>query len=116
MTKTYHLKTISEYHRFNELPKPEHPLISVIKFEDIKRIPIIGTTSVINDFYTVALKNNFKGKLRYGQQDLDFDEGVMHFMSPKQVLTFDVIEGNVLKHSGWFITHPSRFYVEYIFS
>ena len=102
-----HLKTISDYHRFNELPKPEHPLISVVKFEDMKRIPSIGTTSIINEFYTIALKNNFKGKLRYGQQDLDFDEGVMHFMSPKQVLTFDVMEGEVLKHSGWLlIIHP----------
>lgn len=103
----FHIKTISQYHRFNELPKPEHPLISVVKFEDIKRIPIIGTTSIINNFFTIALKNNFKGKLRYGQQDLDFDEGVMHFMSPKQILTFDVTEGNILKHSGWLLLiHP----------
>ncbi len=103
----FHIKTISQYHRFNELPKPEHPLISVVKFEDIKRIPSIGTTSIINNFFTIALKNNFKGKLRYGQQDLDFDEGVMHFMSPKQVLTFDVTEGNILKHSGWLLLiHP----------
>lgn len=103
----FHIKTISQYHRFNELPKPEHPLISVVRFEDIKRIPSIGTTSIINNFFTIALKNNFKGKLRYGQQDLDFDEGVMHFMSPKQVLTFDVTEGNILKHSGWLLLiHP----------
>lgn len=34
-----HIKTISEYHRFMELAKPEHPLISVIKFEEIKRHP-----------------------------------------------------------------------------
>ena len=102
-----YLKTISEYHRFNELPKPQHPLISVIKFEDIKRVPRVGTTSIINNFYTVALKNNFKGKLKYGQQDMDFDEGVLHFMSPKQVLTFEVKENEILKHSGWLLLiHP----------
>ena len=101
------IKTISEYHRFNELPKPQHPLISVVKFEDIRRIPTIGTTSIINSFYTVALKNNFKGKLKYGQQDMDFDEGVLHFMSPKQVLTFEVKENETLKHSGWLLLiHP----------
>ena len=101
------IKTISEYHRFNELPKPQHPLISVVKFEDIRRIPTTGTTSIINSFYTVALKNNFKGKLRYGQQDMDFDEGVLHFMSPKQVLTFEVKENETLKHSGWLLLiHP----------
>lgn len=31
------INTIVEYHRFMELPKPEHPLVSVLKFEDIKR-------------------------------------------------------------------------------
>ena len=104
---TYHIKTISEYHQFNELPKPQHPLISVIKFEDIQRIPIIGTTSIINNFYTIALKNNFKGKLKYGQQDLDFNEELLHFMSPKQVLTFEVKEKEILKHTGWLLLiHP----------
>ena len=104
---TKHIKTISAYHEFMVLPKPQHPLISVVKFEDIKRIPNVGTTSIINDFYTVALKNNFKGKLKYGQQDMDFDEGVLHFMSPKQVLTFEVKENEILKHTGWLLLiHP----------
>lgn len=33
----YHKKTIAEYHKLMELSKPEHPLVSVVKFEDIKR-------------------------------------------------------------------------------
>ncbi len=33
------IKTISEYHQIMGLPKPEHPLISVIDFESIKHLP-----------------------------------------------------------------------------
>ena len=29
-------KTISEFHDFRDLPKPEHPLVSVYNFEDLK--------------------------------------------------------------------------------
>ena len=101
-----HIKTIAEYHRFMDLPKPRHPLVSVVKFEDIKRKPTNCPSSIIHSFYTIALKKNFNGKLKYGQQDFDFDEGVMHFMSPKQVLT---IESTVeeFTHSGWLLLiHP----------
>lgn len=83
----HHIKTIAEYHRFMELAKPEHPLISVIKFEDIQRQPNNCTGSIIHNFYSIALKKNFTAKIKYGQKDFDFDEGIMHFMSPKQVLT-----------------------------
>ena len=107
----HHIKTISEFHRFNELPKPEHPLITVIKFEEIKYRKLTETTSLIYDFYSIALKNNFKGKMKYGQQYLDFDEGVMHFMSPRQLLSFEPTEGEPLKHSGWLLLiHPDFFW------
>lgn len=31
------IKTISEFHQFMQLPRPEHPLVSVARFEDVKR-------------------------------------------------------------------------------
>ncbi|MCZ8215922.1 MAG: AraC family transcriptional regulator, partial [Cyclobacteriaceae bacterium] len=85
--KPHYIKTIAEYHRFMDLSKPEHPLISVVRFENIKRQPDNCPSSIIHNFYSIALKKNFNAKIKYGQQDFDFDEGVMHFMSPKQVLT-----------------------------
>ncbi len=103
----HHLKTIAEYHRFMELSKPEHPLISVIKFEDIKRRPDNYPSSIIHNFYSIALKKNFTAKMKYGQQDFDFDEGIMHFMSPKQVLTIQASADEEFKHSGWLLLiHP----------
>ena len=99
--------TIAEYHRFMELPKPEHPLVSVVKFDDIKRQPTNHPKSIIHNFYSIALKKDFNAKMKYGQQEFDFDEGVMHFMSPKQVLSIETTTGEELKHSGWLLLiHP----------
>lgn len=99
------IDTISAYHRFMGLPQPEHPLISVINFETIRHRPGETPTSLVNNFYSIALKRNFNGKLRYGQQTYDFDEGMMVFIAPGQVLTIDTDEP--LKHSGWLLlVHP----------
>lgn len=103
----FHIKTIAEYHRFMELPKPEQPLVSVVRFEDIKRKSQNCPKSIIHNFYSVALKKNFNAKMKYGQQDFDFDEGVMHFMSPKQILSIATSSDEEFKHSGWLLLiHP----------
>jgi AraC-like DNA-binding protein len=108
----YHIKTIAEYHRLMDLPKPQHPLISVVRFDDIKLISSDKPKSISHYFYSIALKRNFDGKMKYGQQNLDFDEGVMHFMSPKQVLTYEpTSEQKEIKHSGWLLLiHPDFFW------
>jgi len=107
MIAPHQIKTIAEYHRFMDLPKPEHPLISVVKFEDIKRHPGTTPVSIIHYFYSIALKKDYISKMKYGQQDLDFDEGVMHFMAPKQVLSFQPADTDEFKHTGWLLLiHP----------
>ncbi|SHG16577.1 hypothetical protein SAMN05444008_11998 [Cnuella takakiae] len=101
----HRIKTISEYHKLILLPKPEHPLISVINFEDIKRMPEGGPKSLIHSFYSIALKRNFNGKLKYGQQEYDFDEGLLLFIAPGQVFSVEADED--LKHTGWLLLiHP----------
>jgi AraC family transcriptional regulator, transcriptional activator of pobA len=104
---TQRIKSISQYHQLMELPKPEHPLISLINFEDIKKQPPEGKFNITLDFYSLSLKNNFNGKLKYGQQEYDFDEGVFTFMRPNQVLRVEVEKGVKLEHSGWLLLiHP----------
>ena len=97
----HRIKTISEYHTFMELPKPEHPLISVINFKDVKRLPEDKPKSLIHAFYSVALKRNFNGKLKYGQQEYDFDEGLLLFIAPGQVFSVEAEEES--KHTGWLL-------------
>jgi AraC-like DNA-binding protein len=45
--------------------------------------------------------------MRYGQQDYDFNEGVMFFMAPGQVLRLDIDHDTALQQSGWMLLlHP----------
>lgn len=101
------IKTISQYHQIMGLPKPEHPLISVINFESIKHLPYSEPTSLVFDFYSISLKRDFNAKMKYGQQEYDFDEGIMFFISPGQVFGIEVENGEGIRHSGWLLLiHP----------
>ncbi len=104
---TQNIKTISQYHQWVGLLKPAHPLISLISFDLSKQWHYKESVSLVNDFYSIALKRNFNGKIKYGQQEYDFDEGIMTFMSPGQVLSIQMKPGEELKHSGWLLLiHP----------
>jgi len=82
-------------------------LVSVINFETIRRLPGEEPISLILDFYAIALKRNFNGKMKYGQQEYDFDEGIMTFMAPGQVFGIAVEKDAALRHSGWMLLlHP----------
>lgn len=100
------VKTISEYHEFMGLPKPEHPLVSVARFEDIKR-ECVAPFSRIMGFYSIALKRNFNVKMKYGQQAYDFNNGIMFCMSPGQVLSVETDHTQEQKPTGWnLLIHP----------
>ena len=106
-TQPVRLKTISDYHQRMQLPKPQHPLVSVLKFESIKRLPEEQPVSLVLDYYSIALKRNFNGSIKYGQQEYDFDEGLMTFISPGQVFRIEHEKGQELKHAGWMLlVHP----------
>lgn len=99
------LKTISEFHALRGLPKPKHPLISVINFEDMEQSEITKQ-SLMFDFYMISVKRDMTHKYKYGQQDYDFDEGVMFCMAPHQVLTISREEKGK-NPSGWsLLIHP----------
>jgi len=78
------VNSISELHRLLSLPKPEHPLVSVINLKDIKPS---GKESLIFNFYSIWLEKNVESKIRYGQNYFDFDEGSMIFLSPGQIVS-----------------------------
>jgi AraC family transcriptional activator of pobA len=100
------IKTIREYHKVMGLPKPEHPLISVINYESLN-LPCKARMSLMFDFYSISLDRNFKGSMKYGQQQGDFDEGVLFFMAPGQVFEIDVKKGETIARSGWLLLiHP----------
>lgn len=113
--RIHRIKTISEYHRLRGLPKPQHPLISLIDFESIRYGRENNEIHWVLDFYSIALKKNFDAKVNYGQQEYDFDEGVLFFISPNQVYGIQVDENQLSKLSGWMLLiHPDFFLEDHI--
>ncbi len=102
------LRSISDLHRFNQLTPPEHPLISLLDYGSIKPTPVNNELRWVQQFYTISLKRNITGKYRYGQQSYDFDEGVMTFFAPDQLISVELTEDDINKNpSGWILAiHP----------
>jgi AraC family transcriptional activator of pobA len=106
--KTQRIKTISEFHKLRGLPKPEHPLISMVDYSKVVRSPEFSQTNWVLDFYNISLKRGLKGKVKYGQQEYDFDEGVMFFISPNQVFRIEADpQATTDEQAGWMLLiHP----------
>jgi len=101
----YVFESISDLHCVLELPKPEHPLVSVINMEDIRCHFDDRYKSVMYNFYSICIKKNFKGTMKYGQGYYDFDEGTMTFFSPGQVIA-TVVDEDLALNGYWLILHP----------
>ncbi len=78
--------SLSEAHRILGLPKPLHPLISLINSANttaqVSRMP----GSHVLNFYKISYQPRLGGKIKYGQDYYDFDEGGLLFASPNQVI------------------------------
>ncbi|WP_417558863.1 helix-turn-helix domain-containing protein [Mesoflavibacter zeaxanthinifaciens] len=98
------IQTISEYHKIRCLDKPRHPLISLIDYSLIRDLPEDNNVNWLHNFYSIAMKKNMDTKLNYGQQEYDFDEGLMSFLAPNQVLNI-VVENDKANsnRSGWLL-------------
>ena len=107
MSPTHQINTIADYHRLVNLPGPRDPLISILRFEDMKRRPGNCSGQLVHHFYSIAFKKNVNSKLKYGGNEVDFDKGVMHFMSPGQELAFEISSEEEFTHTGWLmLIHP----------
>jgi len=99
------IKSISQYHQLLSLPKPQHPLVSILRFDNFPVIPIETTVKFTMEFYVVTIKKDCACKVKYGQTHYDFDEGVMSFMAPEQLMTLDI--DFIPPGSGWsMLVHP----------
>jgi len=82
------IDSIPEFCRLMELPPPEHPLVSVIRFELIKRLPADLLQTVVLNFFSVWLKK-------------EADMGVMRFFLPGQP-----VEEQWNERGLWLMIHP----------
>ncbi|WP_335966940.1 helix-turn-helix transcriptional regulator [Galbibacter sp. PAP.153] len=103
----YKFKTISDYHQFVSLPKPEHPLVSLVNYGNLRYPLDLREIRWTQNYYSIGLKRNVRGKLRYGQQEYDFDEGILSFIAPQQVLHVELDQSSPVKATGWLLLiHP----------
>lgn len=86
-----HFKTLSAYFDYMQLPRPEHPMFSVLFAVDDCFLPCPKESSppITNDCYTISLKKIVKGNLNYGRTKYDFTNGALVFVAPRQVLQWD---------------------------
>ena len=103
-----HFTTISEFHEFRNLPKPQHPLLSVV---DVGAAPPLNDEEPLKlalNFYAISVKRMRNVSIRYGQQPFDFKEGIMSFMAPNQVFSMAVANPDeAVEKSGWVLyIHP----------
>jgi AraC-like DNA-binding protein len=97
-------ETISDMHRLLGLAAPLHPLVSVINLKDVPCIMDENLKSLQYNFYSLCTKRDFKGRMKYGQNYYDFDNGIMTFFSPGQVIS---TEGSDVSVNGiWLMIHP----------
>lgn len=107
--KIQRIKSIGEYHRFRNLPQPEHPLISVVDYAKMQLPADEDSLGIVADYYSIAIKRGV-GKMHYGQQQYDFDGGVMYCMAPHQVLRVEP-SADSARRSGWILLiHPDFFW------
>lgn len=86
-----HFKTLSAYFDYLQLPRPEHPMLSVLYAKGDDFLPCTRESSppITNACYSISLKKIIKGDLNYGRTKYDFTNGALIFIAPGQVLQWD---------------------------
>ena len=102
---SFKIQSISQLHSLLGIPKPKHPLISLIDASKIQVAEEEVNSKVIYGFYMISLKDKNCG-VEYGRNSFDFDEGVMVFSAPGQVYSpvKPIARGEI---QGWMLYfHP----------
>lgn len=108
-SKIHKFRSLSDFHVMFGLLKPEHPLVSFIRLEDMKMPDETLPEFLVLDFYKIAYKDNV-GKAKYGQHHYDFGEGGLVFTAPGQL--FEKPKSNkgkgclLLIHPDFFLSYP----------
>ncbi|MFK7906353.1 MAG: helix-turn-helix domain-containing protein [Chitinophagales bacterium] len=104
-----HLKTLSAYFNYIQLPRPEHPMLSILfaTGEDFLPCPKKSSPPITNDCYSISLKKIVKGKINYGRTKYDFTNGALIFIAPRQVLQWD--SSVVFENKGFSINFHEDF-------
>lgn len=87
------------------LPKPDHPLVSLVDYS-LVNYQAEGEIGWVQNFYSIGLKRNLQCKFRYGQQQYDFDEGLLSFIAPGQLVHLTLEKPTVQPSGFLLLIHP----------
>ncbi|UZR97405.1 AraC family transcriptional regulator [Chondrinema litorale] len=100
------IRSIAEVHQMLGIPKPKHPLITILYHSDVQLQAVYIGKTICMDLYMIGMKDGITGTFEYGRSSYDFNEGTMLFMSPNQVFTHRDIE-IVNNSQAWtLVFHP----------
>lgn len=96
-----HFDSLQEYHEYIGLPRPMHPMFSVIVLDPDNPLDLrTSSPAFTTDLYTIKLKWGQSCELLYGRTQYDFTSGSLIFISPGQTLgwndTTDEIEQDAI--------------------
>lgn len=104
------IHSISELHRLLGLPKPLHPLFSLVDNTELNINRDMLPATFVFDLYKISYKKTKNGKIGYGQGYYDFDEGGLVFTAPNQVIHISQDEEyyglSLLFHVDFLRNHP----------
>ena len=84
--QTIHSKSIHDILAVMGMGKPTHPLITVIDTAKLAYGEETVGKRFTSDLYCIALKDSNCG-IDYGRNHYDFNDGVLIFTAPEQVIT-----------------------------
>ncbi|WP_293307553.1 helix-turn-helix domain-containing protein [Pedobacter sp. UBA5917] len=83
------IESISEIHELLRVPKPVHPLISLVDNSQMATNTELLNRPFLLNFYKISYKYSTTGRMGYGQGYYDFNEGGMMFTAPNQLIYVD---------------------------
>ena len=81
-----HFKDIQNISEFYDVAT-KHSLITILNYEEVKSGKIIKNEPISFDFYKISFVKNFNGFIQIGNTKFDGDNGVLHFVEPRQIYT-----------------------------
>ena len=106
MSRIFNIESISQVHDLLGLPKPKHPLVSVLPIDESITGFDYGDLTYVFDFYQISLKSGIRGEIIYGRNSYDFQEGTMVFTKPGQALSFKDTQDEEAAIGWTLLFHP----------
>ena len=86
----FRIESVSQFFEAIGKGKPNHPLVGVIDVTELnvseEQVAMYKDIKMTSDLYSIILKDGSCG-MQYGRNKYDFEEGVLQFIAPDQILS-----------------------------